>query len=605
MTQVSAPKPYDVIVVGGGAAGGVLAARLGEAGKRVLVLEAGGDPFAKDSQVEGARDLKADYHVPAFQAFASENPGMSDDIWVRHYGDTDQQKRDWKYRSEHDGVVYPRVKALGGCSSHNAMIIIRPNDRDWNHIAQITGDASWGAARMQNYWERIEKCRHRMRFWRWLHKLFGWNPLGHGWWGWMQTEVAIPLSVIRDRVLRRDIIKSMAAGATNFPGGPREFSLTRFDPNDRDLWDAGGSGVRIPPMSTRNSTRTGARERLLAAMRKSNTNIDLILHANVEKVEVEDGQARAVHYRKGGELHRVEGAEIVLCGGTFRTPQIMMLSGIGPTDHLRDKGINVVHDLPGVGSNLQDRYEIGVANRMREDWRTLKGVEYSTTDKPYKRWKKWRRGTYKSNGTIFAVEAKSREEMPVPDLFCFSVLVNFQGYYPGYSEDTRPKNYLTWCVLKAYTQNTAGYVRLRDRNPDTPLDVNFRYFDEGSGDWQSDLDSVVTGVKFVRKMADSMGDQIDREVAPGRELSSDDDLRQFIKDNAWGHHACGTCAMKPLEQGGVVDSRFNVYGIKGLRIADASIFPRIPGYFLVSSVYMIAEKAADTLIEDMSQARKK
>ena len=101
-------------------------------------------------------------------------------------------------------------------------------------------------------------------------------------------------------------------------------------------------------------------------------------------------------------------------------------------------------------------------------------------------------------------------------------------------------------------------------------------------------------------MADSMSDQIDAEVAPGRSLSSDPDLREFVRNNAWGHHACGTCAMKPLADGGVVDSRFNVYGVKGLRIVDASIFPRIPGYFLVSSVYMIAEKAADTIIADMA-----
>ncbi|KMW58817.1 Choline dehydrogenase [Candidatus Rhodobacter oscarellae] len=590
-----------MIVVGGGAAGGVLAARLGEQGKRVLVLEAGGDPLEKSSQVPGTRDLEVDYQVPAFQAFASENPGMTDDIWVRHYEDDTQQERDWKYRKEHDGVLYPRVKGLGGCSSHNAMIIIKPNDRDWNHIAQITGDTSWAAAKMQNYWERIERCRHRMPFWRWLQKLTGWNPLGHGWWGWMQTEIAVPLSVVRDRVLRRDIIKSMGAAAAAYPGNARDFEMTRLDPNDRDLWSPNGSGVRIPPMSTKNSTRVGARDRLRAAMRNGASDIDLILHASVERVEVDETKrARAVHYRdKTGAVHRVEGREIVLCGGTFRTPQIMMLSGLGPRDHLDAMGIETKLDLPNVGANLQDRYELGVSNRMRDDWRALKGVEFSIHDKPYRRWKNWRMGTYKSNGTIFSVELKSKPELQVPDLFLFSLLVDFQGYYPGYSEDTRPPNYLTWAILKAYTKNSAGTVRLRSADPAAPLDVNFRYFDEGNGDWEDDLDAVVTAVRFVRQMGEAMGAQIEREMAPGRQLSSDADLRQYVKDNAWGHHACGTCAMMPKDEGGVVDSRFNVYGVAGLRVVDASVFPRIPGYFLVSAVYMIAEKAADTILEDL------
>jgi choline dehydrogenase len=106
----------------------------------------------------------------------------------------------------------------------------------------------------------------------------------------------------------------------------------------------------------------------------------------------------------------------------------------------------------------------------------------------------------------------------------------------------------------------------------------------------------VTGIRFGRKVADAIGDLVAEEETPGRHLYTDDDLKRHIEDNAWGHHACGTCAMKPEGEGGVVDSEFRVHGCGNLRVVDASIFPRIPGYFIVTSIYMIAEKAADVIL---------
>src|SRR3954451_18450997 len=148
-----ADEHFDAVVVGAGAAGAVLAARLADAGLRVLVLEAGGDPLEARTGPgrAGGRPLADDYRVPAFHAFASENPGLSQDFWVRHYANGDRQRRDWRYCPEHDGILYPRVRALGGCTAHNAMIVVRPNDEDWNHIAESMDDPSWRASAMQRY----------------------------------------------------------------------------------------------------------------------------------------------------------------------------------------------------------------------------------------------------------------------------------------------------------------------------------------------------------------------------------------------------------------------------------------------------------------------
>jgi choline dehydrogenase len=193
---------------------------------------------------------------------------------------------------------------------------------------------------------------------------------------------------------------------------------------------------------------------------------------------------------------------------------------------------------------------------------------------------------------------RSRTDRERPDLFCFFVLADFRGYYPGYSERIKKNDYLTWVILKAYTQNTAGTVGLRSNDALDRPDINFRYLGEGNCSPSDDLDAIVTGIRFGRTVADAIGHMVAEEEAPGRHLFTDDQLKRHAENNSWGHHACGTCAMKPEDLGGVVDSRFRVHGIRNLRVVDASIFPRIPGYFIVASIYMIAEKAADVLLAD-------
>jgi len=260
-------------------------------------------------------------------------------------------------------------------------------------------------------------------------------------------------------------------------------------------------------------------------------------------------------------------------------------------------------DLPGVGTNLQDRYEVGVVYKAKEDWTVLKGSRYAKGDPQYAEWKTTTEGVYGSNGAVLAVIKRSFPQRPLPDLFCFAVLGKFTGYYPNYSvKIVQNHNYLTWAVLKAHTNNTAGDVTLNSANPRERPHISFRYFQDDTGN--QDLDSVVQGVKLVRRLSQPLIDSgvLIEEKAPGPKVQTDDQLRDFVRYQCWGHHASCTCPIgKDDDPMAVLDGDFNVRGTQGLRVVDASVFPRIPGFFIVSAVYMIGEKAADVIFATYSK----
>ena len=211
---------YEYVVVGSGAGGGTVAARLALAGHKVLLLEAGGDYINLEGAnpiSAGANRLPQDYQVPTFHALSTENEALSWGFWVRHYPQEqqNQQEQDDKYYYDYprdsgnvvNGVWYPRAGTLGGCTAHNAMIMVYPHNKDWNDIADMMDDPSWKAANMRRYFQRLEDCRHRP-VWRCLQRLLGWNPTRHGFGGWLTVEKALPLSVLGDIDLIETIKKS-------------------------------------------------------------------------------------------------------------------------------------------------------------------------------------------------------------------------------------------------------------------------------------------------------------------------------------------------------------------------------------------------------------
>ncbi len=413
-----------------------------------------------------------------------------------------------------------------------------------------------------------------------------------------------------------------------------------IDPNGWRSLRLRAAGPLLVPLTTRLGRRMGTRERLLDVAKHVPDLLWIEYDALATKV-IFDAERRAigVKFQKGARLYRAhtdpaaaDGAEdevrvareVILAGGAFNTPQLLMLSGIGPEKTLKQHGIEIVSALDGVGQNLQDRYEVGVVYRIDRNWAALEDVEYRESDRALREWQARRlfrflpspwqvpprhRGIYTSNGAAVAFTQRSAPGLRDPDLYCMALLAKFLGYRTGYSREDvcnpEHRNYLTWCILKAHTLNRAGTLTLRSSDPRAPPTINFHYFEEGDDLANRDLDAVIQGIRLVREITASSKEHGLVEVLPGAGVQSYEELAKYVRDNAWGHHASCSCPIGPPREGGVLSSDFRVHGTKGLRVADASIFPRIPGLFIVSAVFMIAEKAADVILREARSSRGK
>ncbi len=609
------PDAFEFIVIGSGAGGGPLAANLARNGHRVLLLEAGEDA--------GER---LNYQVPAYHARSTEDPAMRWDYFVDHYGDETRQLADDKMvfdeaTGEPKGILYPRAGTLGGCTAHNALISIAAHDSDWNRIAEITGDASWSAERMR--------------------------PLQDNVFDWLGVEFVDTNQAILDLRLQAAVL----AGAKTFVDSQGGNVFEQVGDDVRALRQLLGTnvnevgsdneGVYPFPLAMHDGKRRGTRELLLETVEagfpltiETGAFVTNLVWAD-EVAEGEKPRIVGVEYVPAAHQYRADpnaapdgelpakiridvSREVIVSAGAFNTPQILELSGIGPRAELEAKNIEVVVDLPGVGENLQDRYEVGIVNKTRGEFSLLRLCSFGDdpqSDACLDEWANEGTGPYASNGGAIAIIKRSSRELPDPDLFIFGVPGKFAGYEPGYSrEATADKSLFSWLLLKGHTRNKAGTVRLATDDPRDPPAINFHYFDDGSiadGEDEHDAEAMVRGVGFVREierktrrlMAAPVFGRFD-ETYPGSDVDSAEEVEAWVKNNAWGHHACCTAKIGADDDPmAVLDSRFRVRGVDGLRVVDASVFPEIPGFFIVVPIYQVSEKATDVILEDLGEVR--
>ena len=527
---------YDYVIVGAGSAGCVLAYRLtADPAIRVLLLEAGG------------RDTHPLIHVPI---------GLGK-IW-------EHRMFDWGYDTEPeprlDGrrIEAMRGKVLGGSSSINVMAYVRGHRGDYDRWAH-NGCPGWSYADVLPYFKRCETWEKGENAWR-----------GGGG----------PLSVIDSR--NRDPLFDAWLDAAREADWP----FTE-DYNGKEQEGFGRSQWTI-----RNGRRCSAAVAFLRpASRRPNLTVET--NALATRVILEGSRATGVEYARAGRLHRASATrEVLLAGGVFNTPQLLMLSGIGEPEHLREVGIEPRVNLPGVGRNLQDHLSVDVhhARRGRGPFHAEMRLDRAALNMARAYWL----GT--GPGTVLPSRLhaflKTRRDLAVPDIqFLFRAApARAHPWFPGITPAYEDSFGLRPVMLHPESR---GVVRLRSSDPSAPVRIVQNFLAT-----EHDVRTIREGVKLGRDIASrhALDGLRGRETSPGPDCRSDAEIDAFVRRTAiTAHHPCATCAMG-IGEDAVLDPALRVRGVEGLRAVDASAMPDLVSGNINACVMMIAEKGADLVL---------
>jgi choline dehydrogenase len=468
-------------------------------------------------------------------------------------------KWDWNYKTSEQKqlnsrrTTWPRMRGLGGCSSMNAMIYIRGNRADFDEWRDAYGATGWGYDDVLPYFKKSEGNQR-------IHDAY------HGNDG--------PLNV-EDRRYTHELSQAWVDSAV-------ASGMKRTD----DFNGESQEGAGLYQVTCKKGSRWSVADAYIRPALKR-PNLTLRMEAFVTKIEIDGNRATGVTYESRGETHTVRAnAEIVLSGGAINSPQTLMLSGVGPGAHLREMGIDVKVDSSGVGQNLQDHPASGVLYYTQK---TSDLAEFLSMTNVMK-WKAAGRGPLVSNVGESGGFFSSRDGLAAPDL---QVHVAPTGFYDnGIHEPVRKAVTMAATLVRVESK---GQIKLRSADPTWHPDIDPAYFDD-----QSDLDATVAG---YHRIIDIIGHQpmagfLDEPWIPASRNPTDDEIISGIRRLAQTlYHPVGTCAMGTVE-GSVVDAELKVNGVEGLRVADASVMPRVPRGNTNAPTIMIGEKCADLIKEN-------